>query len=73
MKAAIVAFGADAIAAHRESIRHEKSIRDLAKRLRWDLLYIAIGSRWICDNLYSYMNDDHIDTALRAIMAEIQA
>ncbi len=73
MKAAIVALGADAIAAHRESIRHEKSVRDLAMRLRWDLLYIAVPVRWICDNLYPYLDDSHIDTALRAIMGEVQA
>lgn len=35
------------------------------KRWRWDLLYRAGLSRWICDNLYSYLDDTHIDTALR--------
>ena len=34
-----------------------------AKRWRWDLLYRAGLSRWICDNLYPYANDEHIDTA----------
>lgn len=38
-----------------------------AKRYRWDLLYQAKLSQWICDNLYPYLNDDHIDTALRKI------
>jgi hypothetical protein len=42
------------------------------KRYRWDLLRMTTvagidGIRWICDNLYDYMNDDHIDTALRRI------
>jgi len=41
-------------------------------RLRWDLLRAARigdvnGIRWACDNLYSYANDSHIDTALRHI------
>jgi len=36
-------------------------------RYRWDLLYAAKLSTWICNNLYSYLNDDHIDTALRKI------
>lgn len=36
-------------------------------RQRWDALYAAGLSRWICDNLYSYMNDTHIDTALRSL------
>ena len=37
------------------------------KRMRWDLVYYAKLSPWICDNLYGYLNDDHIDTALRRI------
>ena len=36
-------------------------------RYRWDLTYAAGLTKWICDNLYSYLNDDHIDTALRKI------
>ncbi len=43
------------------------------KRFRWDVLYAAkindeSSSRWICDNLYSYLNDTHIDTALKTIV-----
>jgi len=37
------------------------------KRWRWDLLYMAGLSRWICDNIYLYANDGHIDTALKRI------
>jgi hypothetical protein len=37
------------------------------KRWRWDLLWATVSSQWICDNLYPYLNDDHIDTALKAI------
>lgn len=42
------------------------------KRYRWDLLYASqidgvSGNLWICDALYPYANDDHIDTALRRI------
>ena len=36
-------------------------------RYRWDLLHAAGLTKWICDNLYPYLNDDHIDTALRKI------
>ena len=40
------------------------------KRWRWDLLYRAkrlkfLPERFIEDTLYSYCNDEHIDTALR--------
>jgi hypothetical protein len=45
-----------------------------AKRWRWDLLWRAkrvgyLPERFIEDTLYSYANDDHIDTALRRITA----
>ena len=35
-------------------------------RLRWDCARAAGLISWLCDNVYSYANDDHIDTALRA-------
>ena len=38
-----------------------------AKRYRWDLSYAARLTPWICENVYPYANDDHIDTALRRI------
>jgi hypothetical protein len=53
-----------------ESIANESKAKDHEKRLRWDMLYIAIGSRWICDNVYSYLDDSHIDSALRSIMRQ---
>jgi hypothetical protein len=56
----------------RASIAAENKAKDHEKRLRWDMLYCAIGSRWICDNLYSYLNDDHIDAALRSIMRQYE-
>ena len=38
-------------------------------RFRWDVFYFAKiegnSTKWLCDNLYSYLNDSHIDTALR--------
>lgn len=44
-------------------------------RFRWDVLYAskingARGVLWISDTLYSYLNDDHIDSALRRIVGE---
>lgn len=42
--------------------------KDLNMRFRWDVCYFAVGSKWICDNLYSYMDDNHIDTSLRRIV-----
>lgn len=37
------------------------------RRYRWDLLYKAGLSKWLCDNIYQYANDDHIDTVLRKL------
>jgi hypothetical protein len=42
------------------------------KRLRWDFLYTTPGSQWVSDNLYPYLDDTHIDTALKSIVAEIE-
>lgn len=40
-----------------------------SKRYLFDCLYATEGmSSWICDNLYSYMNDTHIYTALRSLI-----
>ncbi len=46
-----------------------------AKRWRWDLLWRArrlgfLPERFVVDEIYSYANDDHIDTALRRITAK---
>lgn len=47
------------------------------KRFRWDWSYAARAetgeklSVWICDNIYPYANDTHLDTALRQVMREL--
>jgi len=44
-------------------------VKDIDKRYRWDLLNFSnISAKYICDNLYSYLNDIHIDTALKSIV-----
>ena len=53
-------------------------VTDLEKRYRWDLLWaskltIAGGTTIHGDlNLYAYMDDEHIDTALRKIVPPLQ-
>ena len=47
--------------------------KDHAKRWRWDLLYAAgkfMPQHFVCDVLYQYLNDTHIDTALKNIVKE---
>ena len=48
-----------------------KQPKDFYKRLRWDMSYLANLTPYICANLYSYLDDTHIDTALRAIIKEL--
>ena len=41
-------------------------------RFRWQWMHETKidgqrSSAWVCDHLYPYLNDDHIDTALRRI------
>lgn len=40
-----------------------------AMRYRWDICHKANILGFICDVLYKYLNDTHIDTALRNIVS----
>lgn len=68
-----------ATASHPAAQGCEKRYQELGRtpmRLRWDLLYaskLKIGDGVGMDGLplYAYMNDDHIDTALRNICKEL--
>lgn len=61
----------DKVPALRHAIIKEGRSKDVEKRLRWDLLYLAQLSPWICSEIYVYADDEHIDTALRSIMKEM--
>lgn len=41
--------------------------KNVQGRFNNDLLRAAVPSSWVCDNLYPYLNDKHIGTALKAI------
>jgi hypothetical protein len=49
--------------------------KDHAKRFRWDLSYamkkFLPEPHFICDVLYEYMNDKHLDTALKNLVKEV--
>jgi len=40
------------------------------KRVRWDYFHAAgvTALKFLCDDLYKYMNDTHMDTALKSIV-----
>lgn len=66
--------GSDVVAEHRIRISTEahSHVQDLDKRMRWDMLRASGLITWVCDTLYKYANDTHIDTALKAIQAEFK-
>ena len=43
------------------------------ERQCWDALHAAGLGDWICHELYPYMNDDHIYSAMRKIVREVQS
>lgn len=47
-------------------------VLDLNKRYRWDLLHAAGLTDWLCDTLYRYAHDDHVDTALGFIVQDLK-
>lgn len=47
-------------------------VRELNKRYRWDLLHAAGLTGWLCDTLYRYAHDDHVDSALRSIVKDLK-
>ena len=61
------------IAAYRQRLIEEGRSRDVEKRLRWDMMWAAVSSTWVCDNIYKQgMHDSHIDTALKKIVRSME-
>lgn len=56
---------------HRSYLKTDNRVQDIDKRMRWDALWATGLNGWLCQNVYLYANDEHIDTALRSIMAEL--
>lgn len=68
---AITTIGVDKLRCHRQFIVNEGKAKDVEKRLRWDASYYAHLTPFIGDQIYSYADDTHVDTALRSIMREL--
>lgn len=43
------------------------------RRYQWDLVRAAGLMPWLCDTLYTYLNDDHIQTALNKLIKPLEA
>jgi len=70
MESAIVAkiqeTGVVRLNAYRSQLASDPRVKDIDMRLRWDLFHATKhGTR----ELYTYLNDTHIDSALRKIVA----
>lgn len=70
MKQAIEAIPTELKYMHFESLKLDNRVKDINKRFRWDCFNCAGLTQFACDNLYSYLNDAHIDTALKSIIPE---
>ena len=77
LKDGIEKLGIDKIKLHKMDLPFSvRPPKDLDMRVRWDCLYatkIKIGDGIGMDGLplYAYLDDSHIDTALRNIMKEL--
>ena len=72
MKSTIEAFlqtGTITVAQYeRGDFPRSDKVNDLQTRFCWDVFHATPGlCAWVCNNLYDYLNDSHIFTALRAI------
>lgn len=60
---------------HWEMLVPDQRVKDIAKRVRWDCYWYArtrIERKGVTpEKLYAYLDDGHLDTALRAIMKEL--
>jgi len=57
------------VLAHKEALASDTRVKDLGMRFRWDLLWAA---KVDLNAMYVYLNDSHIDTALKAIVKELE-
>ena len=71
IKQGIADIARDDVLKYAEQIKQEGKFKDFSMRMRWDLFHAIRKPQWICDTLYTYLNDTHIDSALKAIMREL--
>lgn len=78
IKAAILAIPFSTVKTHAAAVRNayaanpDKTPDDAEMRILWDLYYYAVPPE-VRSEFYKYLNDSHLDTALRKIAAEVPA
>ena len=48
-------------------------VKNLQSRFNSDLLYLSVGSEWVCTHIYPYANDTHIATLLHRVCPKVTA
>jgi len=72
MQAEITRALADAGVTPKE-LREEYTRTGLSeKRLRWDAFHAAKLNGFLCSTLYLYLDDSHVDSALKQIVRELE-
>lgn len=59
------------VANHRQWLKDNAKYKDLETRLAWDYCHAAKLDNFICNELYRYLYDDRITTALKRIVKEL--
>jgi hypothetical protein len=62
------------IKAHRETLKKDQRVKDLEMRYRWDIMNLKTHyaeNNALFDIFYRYLNDNHIDTALKRVIKEL--
>lgn len=49
----------------------DPKVKDPAMRFRWDLFRSTVPFLWVRENLYYYLTDNHIDSALKQIVKDL--
>lgn len=70
MRAAIAELPFQLVDAIRTRAETDPRCRNTSMRIRWDLFNAAGLTPWACEVLYPYLDDSHIDTALRHIVPD---
>ncbi len=55
------------------AFHNASKVKDLQKRFCFDVLYGTGLNSWVCNELYTYLDDSHIYTALKSICPTVTA
>ncbi len=59
------------VAYERGEFSNSEKTKDLQRRFCFDILFATGLTKWVCKNLYPYLNDEHLYTALKALCPKV--